>query len=56
VFSDFIRGRWESEYGTNTGLMADVRSGSLLYIAFLELGPSQGPITGTMHFRVRYYD
>lgn len=57
----YAKGRWEVEYGTNTGLIGDMRTGAIHIMAFGNLSflggtGSTGPIWQNLHARIRYVD
>jgi len=56
---EYCKGRWESDYGTTTGLIGDVRSGALYFIAFGQgfgAGGGDASIPVALKSRIRYYD
>jgi len=53
---EFITGRWETEFGTSTGLIGDVKTGAILWILFLNDHNANGALIMSFVSRVRYYD
>jgi len=50
---------WESEYGTSTGLIGDVRTGTILFILFAQNaggGGGDAPVPVALKSRIRYWD
>nr|QXP07663.1 MAG: putative capsid protein [Arizlama virus] len=59
MIKDYCKGNWESEYGTNTGLIGDIRTGALYVIAFAYnagAGGGDAPVPLAFKSRVRYID
>nr|QXP07669.1 MAG: putative capsid protein [Arizlama virus] len=56
---EYCKGMWECDYGTTTGLIGDVRSGALYFIAFGQnfgAGGNDASVPIAIKSRVRYYD
>lgn len=56
---EYCKGLWETEFGTNTGTVADIRTGALYFIAFQEnAGAGGGAALNPYELkcRVRYWD
>lgn len=56
---EFIPCRLQTQYGTNTGLMADITSGAVLVVGFTNLQTETGSGYGMiklLNSRVRYFD
>lgn len=55
--SEYIKGRWETEFSTTTGTIGDIRSGAIYFIAFTNgLGGHDAAYLYDATFRLRYYD
>lgn len=52
----YCKGRWETEFGANAGTIADFRTGSLLFLAFVITSPIPAAQMGACQFRIRYFD
>lgn len=59
-FKVFCTGKWDTEYGTNTGLIGDIKTGAIHVLIFqnwkIAFGASLGPVIGSVHSRIRYFD
>lgn len=56
---EYCKGNWETEYGTSTNLIGDVRTGAILFVAFQASAGTGGGaalIPTEFQSRVRYWD
>jgi len=56
IFSMYMKGRWETEFGTNTNTIGDFRTGAIYFICYYNYSAVSVPVLTTPCCRIRYFD
>nr|QXP07756.1 MAG: putative capsid protein [Arizlama virus] len=56
IFSMYMKGRWETEFGSNIGTIADFKTGAIYFICFYNYSAVSVPVLTTPCCRIRYFD
>lgn len=57
VYNFHVKGRWETEYGSNTSTIGDIKTGAIYFIVILvNAFSAAATFMPAAQFRIRYYD